>query len=359
MVNYNLAGRIQTVLGPIDPERLGVTLPHEHLLSDGTPINAPQPPEEASAKDLYFKPLSLETVGLIRYYAAPNFDDRRLLDIRTAIEEAMLYRQHGGNSIVDCTSVGLGRDPVGLARISRATGLNIVMGGSYYTSKVHPPDMDCRSEDEIVEKIVRDVTEGVDGTGIKTGILGEVGCSWPLTDNERKVLRSTGRAQQLTGAPITIHPGQGDERAPLEILEVLDEVGTDLSRVTMGHIERTAFQNDIFMRLAESGCYIEWDLFGREDSFHALNLKIELPGEGARIDQIAWLSSQGYADKVLISQDIGSKRHMVRYGGHGYFYILRNTVPRMRNHGFSEEAIHRILVENPRRVLTFSKPTEA
>ena len=356
MANFNLTGKVQTVLGPISPEQLGVTLCHEHLLSDGSPINAPQPPEEVSARDLYFKPLSLETVGLIRYYGAPNLEDRRLLDVNMAIEEAVLYRQHGGDSLVDATPIGLGRDPVGLAVISRATGLNIVMGGSYYTWRVHPADMDTRSEDELVEEFVRDVTEGVGDTGVKTGVLGEVGCSWPLADNERKVLRATGRAQQITGAPITIHPGQGDERAPFEILEVLDGVGADLTRVVMGHIERTVFRNDTFLRLAESGCYIEWDLFGREDSFHALNLKIELPGEGARIDQIGRLSSQGFADKVLISHDIGSKRHLVKYGGHGYYYILRNTVPRMRNHGFSEEAIRGILVENPRRMLTFSEP---
>ncbi len=350
------AGKVQTVLGVIEPERLGVTLTHEHLLADGSPINAPHPPAEVSGKQLYFETLSLENVGLIRYYAAPNLEDRRLLDIKTAIEEAMLYRQHGGDSLLDATPRGLGRDPVGLSVVARATGLNIVMGGSYYTSRAHPPDMDSRSEDELVEEMVRDVMEGVDGTGIRCGILGEVGCSWPLTANERKVLRATGRAQRLTGAPITVHPGQGDERAPFEILEVLDDVGADIGRVIMGHIERTVFRKETFQRLAESGCYIEWDLFGREDSFHALNLGIELPGEGARIDRIAWLSSLGYADKVLISHDIGSKRHLVRYGGHGYFYILRNTVPRMWNHGFTEDAINRILVQNPRSVLTFSAP---
>ncbi len=352
----DLTGRVQTVLGAIEPELLGVTLTHEHLLADGSPINAPQPPAQVTGKQLYFEELSLENVGLIRYYAAPNLEDRRLLDVDTAISEATLFGQHGGETLVDVTPVGLGRDPVGLSVVSRATGLNVVMGGSYYTSKAHPPDMDSRTEDDLVERMVLDVTEGVDGTGIRSGILGEVGCSWPLTVNERKVLRATGRAQRLTGAPITVHPGQGDERAPMEILEELDGAGADLGRVIMGHIERTVFRKEVFLRLAESGCNIEWDLFGREDSFHALNLGIELPGEGARIDQIAWLSSHGYADKILISHDIGSKRHLVRYGGHGYFYILRNTVPRMRNHGFTGDDISRILVENPRRVLTFAQP---
>ena len=140
-----------------------------------------------------------------------------------------MYKQFGGDTIVDATSLGIGRDPVGLARISRATGVNVIMGGSHYVDQAHPEDMGERAEEEIFEKIVEDVTVGVDGTGIKCGIIGEVGCTWPLTDNERKVLRASARAQQATGAPILIHPGR-DEVAPLEIVEVLSEAGADLGQ---------------------------------------------------------------------------------------------------------------------------------
>ena len=103
------------------------------------------------------------------------------------------------------------------------------MGSSYYVDAVHPLDIKDRSEDELAEEIVSDITNGVGNSGIKSGVISEVGCTWPLTDNERKVLRASGRAQCLTGAPITIHLGR-DERVPMEALEILSKVGVDLNK---------------------------------------------------------------------------------------------------------------------------------
>jgi len=231
-VNQELAGKVQTVLGPIGPEQLGVTLTHEHLLVDLTVAHSPS--EDASAKGFYHKPVSQETLGQIRYYGAQNADNARLFDVPTAIEEVGLYKQHGGDSLVDATSIGIARDPKGLSQISRATGVNIIMGASYYVAAAHPSDMDHRSEDDLVEQIVRDVTEGVDGTEIRSGVIGEIGCTWPLADNERKVLRASAQAQRLTGAPLLIHPGR-DETAPLQIIEVLAEGGADLRRTIHGN----------------------------------------------------------------------------------------------------------------------------
>ena len=350
-----MAGKVQTVVGPISPDQLGVTLTHEHLLVDLSILR--RVPAEASARDLYYRPVSPETLGYIRYYAVPNVDNSRLLDVSTSIEEATLFRLHGGDSLVDATSVGIGRDPGGLARIARATGLNIVMGASYYVATTHPPGMGSRTEDDIVEEIVHDLTEGVDGTGIKAGIIGEVGCSWPLTNNERKVLRASGRAQRLTGAPLLIHPGR-DERAPLEIIDVLDEVGADLAHTVIGHVERTVFQRSLLTAIADHGCYLEWDLFGREQSLYPSKESIDMPSDAIRMDQISWLLSQGHGDRILVAHDICSKHRLLKYGGHGYFYILAHIVPRMRARGFSASSIQRILVDNPRSALTFFEPSQ-
>ncbi len=350
MADNSMAGKVQTVTGAISPEQLGTTLTHEHLLLDISILGGP--PEEASAREFYYKPVSLETVGYIRHHAMRNLDNGQLLDVDTAIDEAMLYKQHGGTSLVDATSIGLSRDPKGLARVSRATGVNIIMGSSHYVAPAHPIDMDSRSEDDIFEKIVSDVTEGVDGSGIKSGVIGEVGCSWPLTFNERKVLRASGRAQQATGAPILIHPGR-DETAPLEIIEVLSEVGADLSRTIMGHLDRTVFLHDTLKKIAESSCYMEWDLFGSEQSYYGPNPGIDMPGDARKMDDIAWIISEGYGGKIVVAHDICAKQRLVKYGGHGYFYILNQIVPRMRARGFSNESIDKILVDNPRDILTF------
>ena len=172
-MNKHLAGKVQTVLGPIETAQLGVTLTHEHLLIDLSV--AYDPPDNASAKGFYHMPVSQEMLGRIRYYGAKNADNARLFDVPTAIEEVMLYKQHGGDSLVDATSIGIARDPLGLSRISHATGVNIIMGASYYVAAAHPSDMDHRSEDDILKQIVGDVLEGADGTGIKSGVIGEIG----------------------------------------------------------------------------------------------------------------------------------------------------------------------------------------
>ena len=352
-MDNNLVGKIQTVLGPIPPEQLGVTMTHEHLLIEVSAFRVQ--PESASAKGFFDESVSLETLGRIRHYAARNADNSRLSDVSTIIDEVMLYKQHGGDSIVDATSIGMSRDPMGLFRVSRATGVNIIMGASYYVAAAHPSGMDQLTEDDIVEQIVRDVMEGVNGTVIKSGVIGEIGCTSPLEDNERKVLRASARAQRITGAPLLIHPGR-DETAPLQNMEVLTEAGADLSRTIMGHLDRTVFLRSTLTQIAQTGCYLEWDLFGQENSYYALNPNIDMPSDAKRMDDIAWISSEGYGDRILVSHDLGVKHRLEKYGGHGYYYILGHIIPRMRTRGFSSEAIDKILVDNPRNALTFVEP---
>ena len=147
-----LTGKVQTVLGPIEPVALGITQTHEHLLIDmGCYFAAPA---EASERAWIHKPLTMDGLGWAWRRFAYYLDFQQLLDVQVAIEEISRYKYAGGNSLVDATSVGIARDPLALTRISRATGLNVIMGSSYYVPVSYPPDMDQRSEDEIFEKIV-------------------------------------------------------------------------------------------------------------------------------------------------------------------------------------------------------------
>ena len=277
--------------------------------------------------------------------------DHRLLDEETAIKEASRYQRAGGVSLVDATSVGIGRDPLGLARIARATGLNVIMGSGYYVDDFHPQDMGAKSEDDIVEEIVGDLTEGVGDTGIKAGVIGEIGCSWPLTDNERKSLMAAARAQRLTGAPLLIHPGRNPQ-APLAIMEIVKESGGIARRTLMSHIDRTIFDFETLDQLAETGCYIEYDLFGSESTHYPLS-PIDMPNDGKRLDYILHLRDEGRLDQVLMAHDICYKTRLTRYGGHGYAHILENVVPIMKRKGLSPEEISRILVDNTARALAF------
>src|SRR5262245_50876319 len=349
-------GMAQTVLGPIPSERLGVTTTHEHLLVDLSPLL--KPPVEASRRATFYAPVSMELLGSFNYGGQTNLDNSRLVDLETAIAETLLFRRAGGDTIVEATSIGIGRDPDGLRQIARATGLNIVMGASYYVGAAHPVDMDAKSEDDIVDEIVRDIQRGVGQSGVRAGIIGEVGCSWPLTPNERKVLRASGRAQRRTGAPLLIHPGR-NEASPREIVEVLHDVDADLSRTIIGHIERTLLERADMKKLAETGCVLEFDLFGREHSYYKHSPNIDMINDGVRIRLIAWLIAEGHGRQLVLAEDTAAKSHLVRYGGCGYGHILQNIVPRMRARGIRDEDIQTMLVETPRRLLAFAAPRAA
>ena len=353
MPEWNAAGKIQTVLGPIEPRELGVTLTHEHLLIDLTAILTT--PVETTARQQYFAPMTPESLGKVRYYGEINYANYQVLDINVAIDEAGLYKQYGGPSLVDATSIGIARDPVGLARISRATGVNVIMGASFYVDPAHPVYVATSSEDELAEQIIRDVSEGVDGTGIRSGVIGEVGCSWPLTESERKVVRASAKAQRATGAPILVHPGR-DETSPLQIIDILDGGGADLNRTIMGHLDRTVFKRETLSQIGQAGCYFEWDLFGNESSSYKASPAIDHPNDATKLQHISWLISEGYGDKITIAHDICTNHRLVKYGGHGYFYILKHIVPLMRDRGFDEVSINKILVDNPASALTFVDP---
>ena len=273
------AGKAETVLGPVAADQLGVTDTHEHLLIDFRCVF--QEPQEASQKGLAYAPLSLENLGWVRYHWTSNLDNLQLLDEETAIEEASLYTRAGGRTMVDATSIGIGRDPAALTRIARATGLNIIMGCSYYVGPTYPDDMDQTMVEAIADEIVADLTVGVGGTGIRAGIIGEVGCSWPWTENERKVVHASALAQQRTGAPLLVHPGR-HETAPLEIVAFLQEVEADLGRTIMCHVERTIYRWENLMTLARTGCYLEYDLFGHESSYYPLEPSVYMPSGWSR-----------------------------------------------------------------------------
>ena len=192
-----MKGKVRTVLGDIEPAEVGMTSMHEHLFIDFTVVF--QPPVEATAKARAYEPVSLSNLGRIRYDPFSSATNLLLLDEDEAIEEVGHFKRVGGGTIVDVTTIGIGRDPVGLANIARATGANIVTGAGYYIAPSHPDGMDDVTVDDLTAEMVTDVTTGIGNTGIRAGIIGELGCGWPLHDNERKVLLAAAVAQQETG----------------------------------------------------------------------------------------------------------------------------------------------------------------
>ncbi|MEW6261972.1 MAG: aryldialkylphosphatase [Thermodesulfobacteriota bacterium] len=348
--------KAQTVLGLVHPDDLGITLPHEHLLLDGEIWFVE--PKEAELKKMAFEPVGLENISWIMYNQYNNLDNLRLLDEDLAIKEAMLFKKEGGGTIVDVTSASFFRDLPALKRISLATGLNIIIGSGYYVvTGSAGQDLDGKTEDEIAEEIVTDILVGAGNTEIRAGIIGEIGCSWPLPDREKKSLRASARAQERTGAAITIHPGR-HEHSPMEIIRVLDDAGADIGRVIMGHIDRTGFLPATIQELAKTGCYLEYDIFGG-NPFYPLHFGVfNRPCDRERIEQIIELIDKGYLEQILISQDTCLKSKLVHYGGQGYAHILRNILPQMLARGITEEHIKTIMVKNPSRFLCFVSSSE-
>jgi phosphotriesterase-related protein len=337
----------------IEGENLGATLIHEHLFIDGKCLFTE--PEGASERALAYEPVDWHNLSWLRYHPYENLDNMRLLDEQEAIDEAALFKKAGGGTIVDVTITGIGRDPKGIARVSRATGLNVVMGSGYYTASSLGVEMAAKTEEEISAEIINDITVGVGGTGIRAGLIGEIGCSWPLHDYERKTLKAAAVAQQKTGACLSVHPGR-NRKAPFDVVDILEQAGADLSRVIICHIDARIRDHEGRTQMLQKGCVLEYDLWGWEGhfpSYWTADDYMDLPNDTQRIHEIRQHIEEGYLDQIVMSHDICAKTRRARYGGWGYAHILNYVVPMMRQRDITQEQIDAIIMANPRRLLTF------
>jgi phosphotriesterase-related protein len=351
MSRSKLTGKIQSVLGTLDPDNIGITLSHEHLLCDASFFF--NEPTVVTQKVLAYEPVRIENLGWLRQNPSKSLDNLRLWDEELAIAELFRFKKAGGGTVVEMSNIGLGRDPRGLARISRATGVNIIMGGGYYVGLSHPQELSIKSVDSIAEEIVRDILVGVGETGIRAGMLGEIGCSDPLKENERKVLCGVAKAQRTTGVPVNIHPGNSDT-APLEVVELFREYGGDTSHTVISHVDnRIGSDIEMTLELAQTGCYIEYDLFGQAQ--HPLSHKMKYSlSDWQRVEGIKQLIDHGFLHKLLISHDVFHKIALRRYGGFGYDHIPTTVANLMRMNEISEEQIKTVLIDNPKKMLQFT-----
>jgi phosphotriesterase-related protein len=150
-----MQGKVMTVLGPIEPETLGITLTHEHLLVDLRVWC--EEPEEEEQKVFVKAPVEMPTLGAIRREPFGNLDNCVLDDTALAIEELQKFKKAGGSSVVDCTNTGLGRTPLALKEVAQDAEVNIIMGSGYYIGRSHPYDMADRSVEMIADEIEHDL----------------------------------------------------------------------------------------------------------------------------------------------------------------------------------------------------------
>jgi phosphotriesterase-related protein len=337
------AGTVQTVLGAIEPAQLGFVHMHEHLLCDLTGYLTA---EQKSAGDAVV-PANYTRSRVDR----DNPDDMRLDDADVATAELRAFGELGGGTLVDVTSVGLGRRPRALAEISRDAGVHVVMGTSFYAQAFHPKYVPTLSIDDIEAGITRDIVEGAEQSGIRAGIIGEVGMSHPASRDETRILVGSTRAARATGASLLVHPGR-DVTSPFDHLDLIEGEGLPLDRVVMSHVDRTLFTLGDMIALAERGCILEFDLFGVESSYYPQNPDVDLPNDAMRANYIRDLITEGFVSQIVMAQDVCRKTQLRHYGGEGYGHILQRVIPLLRRKGISDDDIATLTVGTPRRLLT-------
>jgi phosphotriesterase-related protein len=219
------------------------------------------------------------------------------------------------------------------------------MGSGWYREFGYPPEVEERTSRELAELLVGEIEVGVDATGIRAGFIGEIGTGrHHVKPAEERVFRAAALAQAQTGVCITTHTTRWGTLA-MEQIAMLREFGADLSRVVIGHLgDRRGVHH--LLPIAEQGVYVEVDNIGYHDY---------LP-EAARADNAAALVKEGFADRILLSEDICMLDHLAAYGGKGFGYLLETFVPLLKERGVTREQVELMLVTNPARVFSRAVP---
>ncbi|WP_421725015.1 phosphotriesterase family protein [Bauldia sp.] len=335
----------QTVNGPVPAETLGAVLMHEHILCD---LRAPATRASNSGA-----PITIENRFAVDYFQNRNPRNTVLDEDAIAIRELERFGASGGGAIVELTVGGLDPQPQRLAAIAEAVGVAVIIGAGYYVADYMPAEIREADVDTLADVMRTALDIGAHGTDVRAGIIGELGCSWPLADVERRQLTAAAIVQAETGAAITVHPGRHPD-APLEIADILVAAGADPSRCVIGHMDRTIFDRPRLLTLLNRGFVLEWDFFGIETSqYWMADEDLDLPTDYMRLDLIRDLMATGFRDQITVSHDICTRTRLASYGGHGYTHLLDHIVPMMRRRGWRDADVHRLLVETPARLLCY------
>ena len=338
--------KLNSVCGELTREQLGTVTTHEHVMLDLTAFYQELP--VPGIEDPATQKVEMWNLGVLSRDCYALKDNLRLDDEEVQAEELAKFREAGGDTVVDASLPGIGRDPEALRRISEKTGLNIVMGTGFYVGETHPKALDSMTDRQIADLMVRELTEGVDGTGIKAGYIGEIGISEIFDDKERRVLRAAAIAQKDTGVAINVHINPWTTNG-LEASDILLKAGTPADRICISHID-VEDREDYVLALLEKGVYVEFDNFGKE---YYIRREVRNSGYGCFVhdtDRVSFLKKlieKGYLSQILLSCDLCLKNLMHKYGGWGYDHVLTNIVPMMEDAGITHEQIHTLLVENP------------
>jgi phosphotriesterase-related protein len=336
----SVAGMVMTVEGAIRPESLGTTLIHEHLFMDALPLLRKHG-YQSESKGAFDCCVAAEA----RWNPGVHLDNYRFTELDRTATDLADYKACGGVSVVDCTPVDLGRNPKAVREIAKAAGVQAVLGSGYYLEATHEPYVKDRSAQDVADEIIREFTDGIDETGIRPGIIGEIGTCDPITRSEFKVLQ----AGAIAGT-VHIHPWGWQAR---DALRTLTESGMPASRIIINHMNTAISDDGYQLSLLDAGANLAYDLFGFDHSL--LGQGRWAPSDYDVAKKVMELIGRGYRSQIMISHDIGVRTRLRYYGGWGYSHLLRHVVPLLKQFGATPEDIEALLVTNPRRLLTIQK----
>ena len=333
---------IMTVNGIIAKSDLGVTSPHEHALID---ISNQYPGERSANNPGWIETVSREHYELLMRDPYALCDNLILDDEETAIAEVSRFAAAGGKTFVDVTTPCIGRNVRFLKRLADKTGLNVVVSCGFYTADAHAPRLAALSAEELAIEMTSELNEGIDGTSIRAGIIGEIGTSQTLYDAEIKVLRAAAIAHCSTGAPVMVHLNPWAQHG-CRVLDILGEGGVDANRVCLCHMDILLDLADM-KRVLDRGAYLEFDNFGKE--FTSGSSYGRFPSDAERLDVLYELVADGYAEQLLLACDVCLKNLLKLHGGPGYDHVLADMVPLIRaKYGDEADALLKtLLVDNP------------
>ncbi|SMQ72137.1 phosphotriesterase-related protein [Bacillus sp. OV166] len=319
-----MMGKVNTVLGPVATEDLGITAMHEHI-GFGLPG------------------CDLDT----QWWKKPEEA------FEVTIQKLRRFREHGGKTFVDCTGIGNGRDIEYFQVLSRRTGVHIVAVTGFVAGDSALPYFRNKSVEYLTDLFVHEITVGIDGTGAKAGAL-KVGVSrgGQLSELDKRIYRAAARAAVKTGAPIITHLSTD----PMTALEIFEEEGLPLDRVLMGHADVGQDADDERDALiASRGGYVGFDTIGYDTEME--NAPYWSRPRQDRVDHFLRFLDKGFLDRAVISADANCcALGWPGLKGHSVNYLFEEFIPDLRKAGVGEEVFEQLLLHTPANFLTLQEP---
>lgn len=327
---------INSVTGPIDSDKLGISLTHEHLWFDISRLYKRAHPDLVMTDEKVTREKREKILRNLHSVVFEYEDNLNFHDADITVKELEPFKAAGGNTIVEVSTSDLDRNPLKLREISERSGINVIMGGGYYWF----PSLDAKLKDfiltegknKVADILIKEICDGVSDTGIKPGVIGEIGNG--EYEGTEIIYHAAAIAQRETGVPVILHSPD------LHVLDIAEEEKADLSKFVMGHWSAVCPMEEAFKR----GAFVSIDQFG-----------MNFPGiesDDDRIKAIIKTFEMGFEKQLLLSQDVCWKVRLRKYGGAGYAEIFERILPKLKEKGINDKQIHCLLVDNVRKLFS-------